>query len=258
MKTLTTVIFLLLTATISIAQNPLWTLPPNFSSEENIEPLPIPPEAGPPDPAEVYYYTGFTPDHAHNAMHDQNNNLMFFVVDDKIFDRNGYGIYMLSAPSTPQDVLVGNSEVCIVPDPVNCTQYHIFTSGGSHHKYPFYSMLDMSLPSIWNPGAMGAPAFGTELYSNSLRLHVAFDFEDQNGNPINMITNTHGGYSFAATKLLPDGVSRLVFISEGPIIYRLKIDENGINPINPPLHTGGSIFPTFDIFCPLRVTRRGL
>lgn len=138
--------------TDDVVQNSLWTAPElflNFNEDGQIGDfsLPIPPDAVPGDD-----YTGQTATNAHNAMHDQNGDLMFFIVDDGLYDKNGYGMAKLNLTSGAIPGVKGYSEICIVPDPANCEQYYIFSSThGNEARTPVYTVLDLSLPNANDP-----------------------------------------------------------------------------------------------------------
>src|SRR5690554_3262127 len=75
------------------AQNHVWTLPENyvdFGQGPDPQPLPIPPDGISGDD-----YEGQPAMHAHNAIAKPNGQLVFFVVDDKLYDKDGYLMYAL-------------------------------------------------------------------------------------------------------------------------------------------------------------------
>jgi len=56
-STITLIVFMTIMSNSMNGQNAIWSLPPlYYQPVEFPQPLPIPPEAGPPDPAEVYYF----------------------------------------------------------------------------------------------------------------------------------------------------------------------------------------------------------
>lgn len=190
------VVALLQTMQVSAqSQNNLLSIPPNYFIPGNITmSLPAPggtwflnpsPPAPPIYPYNTYIggYNGQLALHGHNAMQDAQGNLLFFIVDSQIYDRNGWPISGLS----------GSHDVTIVPDPGNCQRYYLFYTTDR----PFYSILDLSLP------------------------HDNFAFTGQIGNlvviggdtefsisPMINMTYTGAWYrarpSFAATKLRPN------------------------------------------------------
>lgn len=75
------------------AQNTYWSLPPKYYEPvgDNIQSLPQPQQTF--DPWEEY--TGDTAQWAHAAYTDPNGELLFFVIDDKVYDKNGYVVDFL-------------------------------------------------------------------------------------------------------------------------------------------------------------------
>ncbi|MBE2189302.1 MAG: T9SS type A sorting domain-containing protein [Candidatus Kapabacteria bacterium] len=188
-------------------QNNVWSLPSNYL--KNSAPLPLPN-----GPLLGQDYKGEQALHVHNAMQDANGNLLFFVMDGKVFDKDGYLIdemYHSSFGTIP-----GGQEICIVPDPGNCQRYYIFSSTQGNFPRPFYSVLDLDLPNIWTPGRMGGLVYGGS------------------GSAVNMTSLLppqdwfRGRIGYAASKLRPDN-SRFVFLHNGiDQIYRLKITSSGL------------------------------
>ena len=71
------------------AQNSVWSVPPYYKDIAQIVPLPtvLPPGLG---------YTGNPATNASNAMQDANGDLLFFIVDNMIYDKEGFLIGDLS------------------------------------------------------------------------------------------------------------------------------------------------------------------
>ena len=66
-------------------QNDFWSLPPNYyvNSSGSYLSLPTGPVPG-------QDYQGQAAMHSHNAMQDANGNLLFFVIDGYVYDKDGY------------------------------------------------------------------------------------------------------------------------------------------------------------------------
>ncbi|TVR39606.1 MAG: hypothetical protein EA392_05920 [Cryomorphaceae bacterium] len=77
----------------SVAQNTVWSNPngalifPAGGAAPVPEPLPIPPNA-----IQDVDYMGQQATNAHNAIHDQNGELLFFIVNGVIYEGEGYTI----------------------------------------------------------------------------------------------------------------------------------------------------------------------
>lgn len=98
------------------AQNNIWSLPPNYVKW--IGNIPQPPQPLP-DPASIwgggiptFGYDGSPALYSHNAMQDANGDLLFFIVDNYVYYKDGYTIGKIES-------LSGGTETMIVPDPGN-------------------------------------------------------------------------------------------------------------------------------------------
>jgi len=198
------------------AQNNVWSLPTDYVKWVNGSPfkfsLPIPPSPSPVD------YQGQAAEYSHNAMQDIDGNLLFFIVDGIIYDKDGY--YM-----TLMDYWSGSGEILIVPDPTDCHLYHIFYDGVAHvnlTSHPFYFLLDINNPSGSFPVSL-----------------ANFPGIVNGGN--SFVKNMYNQY--AASKLRPDN-SRLVFINKFSFVHIFKIDASGLSLLstyekNPSFPLGG-------------------
>lgn len=74
------------------SQNSVWSLAPNYlnTAQTILEPTALPQPAIPPGQSDFYYYHGQPAEHSHNAMQDENGDLLFFIVDDMVYDKDGY------------------------------------------------------------------------------------------------------------------------------------------------------------------------
>ena len=202
------------------AQNATWSLPPNYVDfsfpPPQIKPLPAP-DFGQPTP---FHYAGLPAEYSHNAMQDKDGNLLFFIVDGIVYDKDGY--YM-----TTMDASTGSGEILIVPDPIDCHIYHIFYDGNlgmtmNLTSNPYYFMLDLNNPS------------------GSISISLAnFPGIVNGGN--SFVKNMYNQY--AASKLRPDN-SRLVFVNKFSTVHIFKIDASGLSLLstyekNPSFPLGG-------------------
>ncbi len=128
------------------SQNPIWTLPSNYW-DNVLLPLPTPTPFGNYDPWE--FYDGHSANFGHNAMADANGNLLFFIVDGMIYDKDGYRIgEMLSDAPLSGELVRGKGAWHIVPAPNNKGRYYLFgtdnlvITGPGSIVYPFYAILD--------------------------------------------------------------------------------------------------------------------
>jgi hypothetical protein len=161
-------------------------------------------------------YAGQQAQRTHNAMQDANGNLLFFMVDHYLYDKDGIEIAAISDEN--QNPVNGNIEACIVPDPANCDKYYIFTSrnwgnypADNNIMEPCYITLDMSTKTVTTYNVGGITSYVKK-------------FLPPTWNNVPKGANV----TYAATKLRSDN-SRFLFMSDGQSIYRYKIDATGVN-----------------------------
>jgi hypothetical protein len=235
MKKLTLTIFatvvLALTSPFANGQNSIWSLPPSYYNHniDTYDSLPIPDfdwdgitqndtssmEDG---------YDGQAARFTHNAMQDVNGDLLFFIVDDFVFNHNGNMIARLKVPSTYYQGL-SNSEIQIIPVHGECDKYIIMLNSYYHTTenmvvhprfLPIYTVLDLSM-------------YGTEPFAGLMDIS-GFGSNNEFIALYDLVTDTTiniGGVQrantfTAVTKERSDG-SRLLFQSTGDYLLRYKI-----------------------------------
>jgi len=220
------------TAFSLMAQNPKWSLPTKLYNPPFLTPLPQYPQPG---LTQFYDYSGEVASHSHNSMPDANGNLLFFIVDERVYDKDGYFIDEMNAEGWGGSMpMIGTPELCIVPDPGNCNRYYIFSGAIDFvmaldpsyavHR-PLYAILDMSQPNTNQlPGRFGAFEYDITL-PYTYNAFLLTDLLPGSG-PYNLF-NTW--FNYAASKLRTDN-SRFVFAYNGwGEIYRFKITGTGIS-----------------------------
>jgi hypothetical protein len=186
------------------AQNNIWSLPSSYFNNVSVQGLPIGGVLG-------LDYQGEQAQNVHNTMQDANGNLLFFVIDGKVFDKDGYFIDEMYHSS--YGTIQGGQEIAIVPDPGNCQRYYLFSSTQGNFPRPFYSILDLNLPNQWTNGRNGALE----------------NFSSGNAQVLSLPSNDwfRGRIGFAASKLRSDN-SRFLFVHDGlSNIYRMRITLSG-------------------------------
>jgi len=225
-----------------MAQNNVWTFPPNYSIGLGTpSPLPTPGGYAPGDPSQHNYILGPVKG-SNNSMQDNNGNLLFFIESGKIYDSEGYYI---------ADVGGSNVETGIVPVPDNCEQYYIITNYRpnlfSYILYPNYKILDLSVanPISLRKGAIIDVTTGVaDPYNTGIDLTL-------NVNPVwNSAANKN---VFMGTTTLRADNTRFLFISSGVNVYRYKISSNGISfdnysfPLSAAISAGGEFHSELEI-----------
>ncbi len=201
------------------AQNPFWTFP-NLGFESGQVFVPLPTASSSPD------YTGFTSDYVHAGLKNPHGEIMFFVVDGQVFDRDGNFINELQYNGNR---IAGNSEILIINKPGSCTEWYIFLSGIDGP-----TTLDDELPYV--------AVFDTEDQSDNFWGSLQTDAGSSTAFPLmgtvlpaagpsegfGSLTQGSHGIHFAATKKRKDG-SRSVFVSTNYKLYRIEITCEGLS-----------------------------
>lgn len=218
--------------TYIFSQNSLWSLPNHYyqSQTGQLAPLPLGPNPSLGD------YQGQVATNCHNAMHDENGNLLFFIVDEFVYDAVGRIIDTLKFPKL---TLKGTAEISIVPDPQNCSRYYIFSVGSIDYNDPFYpklpyfTVINLEIPNIYHPNALGAIdyAYLLSILPNNLQFFAnTISIEEITPGFLNTgAQNTGQGSVFIASSKLHSDNSRFVFISNGFGVYKYIINSTGFH-----------------------------
>jgi hypothetical protein len=214
-------------------QSTSWIFPPKlYDINSKIStPLPIPSDdsGGGVNQPDNYRdgYDGQKATITSNCIMDANNELLFFIVDEFVYNKDGYSLGELRYMDTEIIYVKGTSEISIIPDPENCQKYYIISVGKANYegvsaKLPYLAELDFSRPnqsySLINGELKETTGWVTPIAS----FTPGFIQSAQGSG------EKQGGCTIAASKLRPDN-SRFVFISNGYAIFRYKIDANGFN-----------------------------
>jgi hypothetical protein len=182
-------------------QNNIWSLPPNYYdfSTANLQALPTSP----------FGYDGTPAKFGHNAMQDANGELLFFIVDNTIYDKDGLQIDFFPNINTP------GQEISIVPDPSSCERYYIFYSGVA----PYYGILDLTVPWIVEQGPVSSivPILG---------INWVFQTDKTSGHTI-------------VSSQLNENNERFIYSLLRSVVVVYKIDNSGISSVGSfPIDTG--------------------
>jgi len=214
----------------TLAQNNVWSLPPNYKTNLGVFPLPQQPGIT----GAWQNYHGQESEHTHAAMQDISGNLLFFVMDGFVYNKDGYVFGSIFPISAENYGVLGNAEVSIIPNPKNCQQYFIvFTetigklSGGGHRNRPIYATLDLSKPNVFNPifngnilNQYGAPYTGAAATYTAHDLRQGLTPSWENAPKYQNV--------FMATSKLRENNTRFLFVSNGETVWRYEVSSNGI------------------------------
>lgn len=199
------------------AQNNVWSLPSDYVQWIGSNPVKftLPTPAG--------GYNGLPAAYSSNVMQDASGNLLFFVVDDVVYDKDGNLI----------DYLQGNqgTELMIVPAPGNCDIYYIFyavegiTHFGGTSSDPNFAILDMSSYSLSNY------TFKCD-YGQPSCLTSPSPVKNQiGGSEWSSMTNNNGLLTFATSPLNTNN-ERFIYTMLGGRLLTVKLDVNGLSYVD--------------------------
>lgn len=214
------------------SQNNLWIMPPKlWNSTTGVSSnLPIPPIQIN-DPYEIMDgYDGQLSQGASNAISDVNGNLLFFVVDGVIYNKDGVGKGLLSYfDNSMSDQAYGSAETVIVPSPEKCDQYYIFSIEGTDNNSPnsfsgsspFVDLYDATLQQV----IMKKSWFNCTTTTGAIFNSSWFTGCSEMGT----MTAQFGYGCFAATKKQNNGEYYIANMSN-TYLSIAKMDATGIHP----------------------------
>lgn len=200
---------------LSLAQNPVRMIAPMYIDVNNSA-IPLPQGLGPND------YHGQKAECASNAMCDAQGDLKFFIIDDKVFDYQGYLLGDMTDYSNNGNAK-GRSEIAIVKDPGSCERFYVFTTSRDYNNN-FSGDI----------GRVYTIDFSQTSYENSSRMGLLEHVLNLNS-PLGKTGNSH----FAVTKPREDD-SHLVFWSWGSLLRVYQLDASGFNFTGTEINTGGT------------------
>ncbi|CAG5086568.1 T9SS type A sorting domain-containing protein [Parvicella tangerina] len=190
--------------------------------------------------ATVFGYDGRPAKACHNAIYGENGELVAFIIDEYIFDREGYLLDVFEDQGG--NVGLQENEFSIIPDPSNCNRFYIvgiqynersydMSSLGYESAYIYYSVLDLTKDRsdyLYNETRIG----GLEEAQNGRKI---FDLFPRRISPqwpdypvaIDNVSGRAGAFSFAVTPI-NDNNERFLFVSRSGQLHRFLIDANGI------------------------------
>jgi len=232
------------------AQNPNWTLPGDqFNLPSlNFSPLPqspIDPGDGMPETDPTEAYQGAQAEHVHTAYSDPSGDLLFFTVDEKVYDKSGWVVGDLQTGFTKK----GWNERLILPMGNDCNRFAIIypASAASSESYGstddrmriYMAVYDLNGTNAYNEYALGDLEGQTGAGAGSSLTDIT-DRDCQNesptypgiygcggvGDPVPQ-ANYRGNYQIATTGLI-DNCFFYVYIFDGEQIMRYRLDDTGL------------------------------
>ncbi|MCB9361485.1 MAG: T9SS type A sorting domain-containing protein [Flavobacteriales bacterium] len=243
----------LLILTSTIAQNNIWSLPPNYYDVLNGISTPLPTQPGSNGNGLNYHPSNGNTisEFSHNAMQDKDGNLLFFVVDGVIYDNEGY--YIAQMHKDYVGYMTGFTETVIVPVPGNCQQYYIIgtisvnTGNGHLSSRIYYAKLDFSFDNYLTgrkgilvdpifPSPLGMP--GNQAWDDQNNL---FPLSDSIPN-YSSAGNPESKSALAVSNLRADS-TRLLFAVGEMDIYRFTISSTEITYDNYSFRANNATIP---------------
>tara|TARA_R110002072_G_scaffold303077_1_gene492883 strand:+ start:1083 stop:5153 length:4071 start_codon:yes stop_codon:yes gene_type:complete len=217
--------------TLSYAQNNGVILAPSYIPDianPIPEPLPtnFPGNTNPNDPLDGY--DGAPATSAQNIMVDSLDEIVFFIVDQYIYDKKGALIDVFNVQSVGSPYATGIiSEIAVVPVPGECNSYYIISTqhiGSVSLAFGFYSKLTINYDD-----------FGNQLSGSGLELQDIGNCVDKGISFLSLIgpqylseNGVHDEGPRYAVVPKDDSVDMFLFVSNGSELFRLTVSETGI------------------------------
>jgi len=226
-----TIIFLLSLVCLTTfkAQMPIWSLPDQYYDFQIGQPFSLP------TPGNLAYPDGYDGRQAtinQQIMTDENGQLKFFMIDQYLYNKNGYLMGVLKDNSPYNPILGGNpnqigdllsSEISIVPRPGNCNQYFIVFSSDPlsnpnlYNTQIFYTLLDLNQPNPVQTGELGSLIGFSDNYTTAQNLFLPLTSAEAWGNT-----------SIAISPVKADE-NYYLFTVGGGLVSRYNVTASGIN-----------------------------
>jgi len=210
----------------TIAQSALWTLP--YKQRDMVSgwiiSLPTP-QYYPSSTVPISWpdgYDGRAAEHSHNAMHDANGDLLFFIIDGYIFDKNGY----LISDDFALAMATGDEGVDIVPFAQDCNKFHILASTrgvySSAQPTTFAGVLDLTLFGYSSVAPQGAIVNGLQDLRNLLPYTIKSQLWSSD-------LNTKCRATVSAITPITNNNERYLYLNNNfAAIFRYKFTPNGL------------------------------
>ncbi len=269
-----------------LAQNPNLIIN-NYKLNGNFAtPLPIPAydygNTSMPNSNDPYLsYQGQSPTNASNLVTTPNNQILFFIIDQHIYNKDGYCLGNLNTTSddfnsVESNQVKGASEILIVPNPANCQQYYIVSTKidvGISNKKPYLFLLDMGIANInataYNPnacilGQLVPIGFSNGNFQNFGTSIASLINSENSSDPIPPFVTENDPSPGKESNIFLGATpkdsqnSHFVFISNANFIYRFKVSNFGFqfdNYVIPFLNNGTTEFNGYHVRSELEVVR---
>lgn len=241
-----------------IAQNSHWILAPNYTSITQGIVLPLPTSSG--------GYQGQPAQFSQNIQVDKDGNILFFIVDNYVYDRKGHIVTCHYSGGLSSQVpleswqrsdsvyyfsslvsMVGTaSEVLIIPDKNDCNQFHLISTGHDNTSLNTYVSYGKLKVSYTESGDL-TPSSGiiAQTYTDddgSERTASMEAMEHIIGiNNMGQLELTH--QRSPALSVVDNGTDYKVLYRNMGYLYQLTIDNSGIHyttkitlPVNVQMH----------------------
>jgi hypothetical protein len=203
-----------------------WIAPPyQFDFNNNLSQTPLPDINSGPDNIELYY-EGQNAKYASNAMYTASGKLLFFVVDNMVYDGDGYAIDHLTYDNTNYGWTTGFAEIIILPVSGSCSKFYIITSYVESDNIKIcYTTLDILASNLIHSGKFGALQYFNGSYqTNGTNCKLILSNLGVN----NCFASGSSIFSHIAASTLKANGERFLFINCASVIYRCNINSSGI------------------------------
>lgn len=212
-------------------QMPLWNLTPNYAFGTTTYLLPLEPT---PDANPMNGYDGQIAQKAQNIMTDANNQILFYIVDSYIYDRNGMLIDQMTTEYGMYTVDGCQGQTAIVPIQGTCDEFFIISStsvsansvdDGRLH-YGRFKIRYLANGQV-DPCSGFIPFVDPQNFDESNMIDFISTIQEENpAFDLDLIDQHGGNFRFAVTKE-QNGVQRL-FVANQKIVLKFLINSTGI------------------------------
>lgn len=209
---------------MSLAQSPLWVLGNQIWNSQQI-PQSLPTPSG------THVYTGQKANRSANSAYNPvTGELLFFVVDGNVYDKDGFLINQLVG-SGGSVLARGIADLGIVADPGNCRRYYIFIGEKDLTYTPFsdapayYAILDLDLPRQTYNTTRKGEFVGAANFNiiNPINNLIPANLQFQSG-------PKKGGVHFAISKLNTSVNNHVVLAQlQNDYVYSFTLNSNGLS-----------------------------
>lgn len=177
-------------------------------------------------------YEGQTPQAAKNIIVDNQDKIVFFIIDQHIYDRKGKLIDVFEFTINFGNLTNANgliSEIAVIPVPNDCNSYYLVSTGENFDAGVSVSKGYLArLKVVYDSQDNLLPESGLQLFSTDDCEAVGQSFENIIGNEYQADNNIHNERPLFAVTPINQYGNQYLFVANGRKIFKLNVAETGI------------------------------